>query len=60
MVSEGQLCQSVLDFVTQSAYPDSEDVIASELPASALPEALHSISRAREQAEVRAQLPIRN
>ncbi|KAL1965664.1 hypothetical protein VTN77DRAFT_5341 [Rasamsonia byssochlamydoides] len=50
-VSEDQLCESVLDFVTKGAYPDSEDVVASEFPASALPEALHRISKAREQAE---------
>lgn len=58
MLSEDQLCESVLDFVTNGTYPDSEDVVASEFPASALPEALLRISKAREQAEVRAQLPL--
>lgn len=52
-VSEEQLCQSVLDFVVDGAYPSSEEIVAAEFPVSALSRQLESIAHAREQLEVR-------
>lgn len=49
--SEGELCQAVLDFVTEGAYPE-ENVVAAEFPTTALAKELELISRAREQVEV--------
>lgn len=50
--SENEVCQSVLDFVTEGSYPSSEGVAASDFPVSALSKELELISRAREQVEV--------
>lgn len=49
---EDEVCQSVLDFVAEGAYPESEKVVASDLPVSALSKELVLISKAREQVEV--------
>lgn len=49
---EIEVCQSVLDFVTEGTYPVSENVAGSEFPASALAKELEMISKAREQVEV--------
>ncbi|KAE8351459.1 hypothetical protein BDV28DRAFT_158710 [Aspergillus coremiiformis] len=49
--SEKEICQSVLDFVTEGVYPSSENVIAAEFPVSALVKELELISKAREQVE---------
>ena len=49
---EDDVCQSVLDFVAEGAYPESENVVASDLPVSALSKELELISKAREQVEV--------
>lgn len=51
--SEDELCQALLEFVTDGTYPESEDVVASEFPASAVPDELQCISKAREETEVR-------
>lgn len=51
---DGEVCQSVLDFVTEGTYPASENVATSEFPASALLQELELISKAREQVEVSA------
>ncbi|EYE94913.1 uncharacterized protein EURHEDRAFT_412757 [Aspergillus ruber CBS 135680] len=48
---EDEVCQSVLDFVAEGAYPESEKVVASDLPVSALSKELVLISKAREQVE---------
>lgn len=50
-VSEGELCQAVLDFVTEGSYPE-ENVVAAELPATALAKELELIAKAREEVEV--------
>lgn len=50
--SEGEVCQSMLDFVTEGSYPSSEGVAASEFPVAALSKELELISKAREQVEV--------
>lgn len=50
---EGDLCQALLDFVIDGKYPESEDVVASDFPSSAVSNELEQISKAREQAEVR-------
>ncbi|KAB8239765.1 uncharacterized protein BDW43DRAFT_296107 [Aspergillus alliaceus] len=49
--SEQEVCQSVLDFVTEGTYPTSENVIVAEFPASALAKELELLSKAREQVE---------
>ncbi|KAL1858476.1 ribosome biogenesis protein ytm1 [Paecilomyces lecythidis] len=48
---EGDLCQALLDFVIDGKYPESEDVVASDFPSSAVANELEQISKAREQAE---------
>jgi centromere/kinetochore protein ZW10 len=55
--SEEEVCQSVLEFVTDGTFPDSEDVVASEFPIWALPGELQRISQARNQVEVRTKIP---
>lgn len=57
-VSEEQLCQSVLDFVVDGAYPSSEEIVAAEFPISALSRQLERIAQAREQLEVRRRTPL--
>jgi len=54
--SEEQVCQAVLGFVTEGAYPD-ESVVAGEFPTTALARELELIARAREQVEVRPRPP---
>lgn len=49
---EQAICQAVLDFASECAYPESEDVAVSEVPASCLSKELELISKAREQVEV--------
>lgn len=50
--SEEQVCQAVLSFVTEGAYPE-EKVVAAEFPTTALARELELIARATEQVEVR-------
>ncbi|RAL08974.1 uncharacterized protein BO97DRAFT_397215 [Aspergillus homomorphus CBS 101889] len=49
--SEQDICQSVLTFVTDGAYPSSEKVVAAEFPVSLLSKELELLSKAREQVE---------
>ncbi|PWY86140.1 centromere/kinetochore protein Zw10 [Aspergillus heteromorphus CBS 117.55] len=49
--SEQEISQSVLDFVKDGAYPDSELIVASGFPISILSKELELISKAREQVE---------
>lgn len=51
-VSEQDIGQSVLDFVTDGTYPGSEQVVASDFSGSILAKELELISKAREQVEV--------
>ena len=51
MPSEDEVCQAVLGFVTDGAYPE-ENVVAAEFPATALSQELELIAQAREQVEV--------
>lgn len=55
---DDKLSKTVLDFLTQGAYPESEEVAAAKFPASAPPVALEHISKAREEAEVFAHSPL--
>ncbi|KAJ5711520.1 Retrograde transport protein Dsl1 C-terminal [Penicillium malachiteum] len=48
--SESEICQAVLGFVTEGAYPE-EDLVAAKFPAAALAKELELISQAREQVE---------
>jgi centromere/kinetochore protein ZW10 len=50
--SEEQVCQAVLGFVTEGAYPE-EKVVAREFPTTALARELELIAQATEQVEVR-------
>ncbi|GLB03249.1 hypothetical protein AtubIFM57258_007826 [Aspergillus tubingensis] len=50
-VSEQDIGQSVLDFVTDGTYPGSEQVVASDFSGSILVKELELISKAREQVE---------
>ena len=52
--SDEETCQAVLDFVTEGNYPESGNVAASEISASALSKELELISKARDQVEVSA------
>lgn len=49
--ADGEICQAVLDFVTEGVYPE-ETVVAAEFPTTALGKELELISKAREQVEV--------
>lgn len=49
--SDHEVCQALLDFVTEGTYP-TENIVSSEFPASALSTELDLISKAREQVEV--------
>jgi hypothetical protein len=51
MSSENEVCQAVLGFVTEGAYPE-EKLVAAEFPATALAKELELIAQAREQVEV--------
>lgn len=55
---DDKLSHTVLDFLTQGAYPESEEVAAADFPASAAPVTLQHISKAREEAEVFTSCPI--
>ncbi|KAJ5725699.1 uncharacterized protein N7483_007056 [Penicillium malachiteum] len=48
--SESDICQAVLGFVTEGAYPE-ENVVAAKFPAAALAKELELISQAREKVE---------
>ncbi|KAJ5673821.1 Retrograde transport protein Dsl1 C-terminal [Penicillium macrosclerotiorum] len=48
--SEDELCQAVLNFVTDGAYPE-ETLVAAQFPAAALTKELELISKARKQVE---------
>ncbi|CAL00686.1 hypothetical protein CBS63078_2386 [Aspergillus niger] len=50
-VSEQDISQSVLNFVTDGTYPVSEQIVASDFPSSFLAKELELISKAREQVE---------
>lgn len=47
-----QLGQAVLDSVQNASYPESEEVIAAELPPSAIPNTLKLLERARNEVKV--------
>ncbi|KAA8649080.1 uncharacterized protein ATNIH1004_004975 [Aspergillus tanneri] len=49
--SDQEISQSVLDFVTNGTYPESEKVIAAEFPVSALSKELDLLAKARAQVE---------
>jgi protein transport protein DSL1/ZW10 len=46
-----RIANSLLDFVTEGKFPDSEDIISADI-SSTLPEASQLLSKAREQAQV--------
>ena len=47
-----QLGQAVLDSVQNASYPESEEVIAAELPPSAIPNTLELLERGRNEVKV--------
>lgn len=50
--SDEALADAVIQNVEFGAYPDSEDVISADLPASALPRLLDTIQKARDEVTV--------
>lgn len=50
--SDDEVCQALLDYVTNGTYPSSDEVVVSEISPSALSKELALISKAREQVEV--------
>lgn len=51
-ITPQQYGQAVLEHVQSGAYPDSEEVISAELPASALPEVSKLLEQAKEDVKV--------
>jgi hypothetical protein len=52
-VGDHQLSAAILSSICDGSFPDSEDVLTAELPATALPSILREVSEARQQLEVR-------
>ncbi|KAL4755297.1 hypothetical protein BDW72DRAFT_200302 [Aspergillus terricola var. indicus] len=49
--TEEEICEAVLDFVSEGTYPDSELVVAAEFPLSALAKELELITQTRDEVE---------
>ncbi|KAL5342609.1 hypothetical protein BJX70DRAFT_386099 [Aspergillus crustosus] len=49
--SEHEICKAVLDFAAEGTYPDSEQVVAADLPLSALSKESELIAQAKGQVE---------
>ncbi|KAL4736859.1 hypothetical protein BDV11DRAFT_207262 [Aspergillus similis] len=49
--TEEEICEAVLNFVSEGTYPDSEQVVAAEFPLSALAKELELITQARDEVE---------
>lgn len=43
---------AIISSIKEGSFPDSEDVLTAELPATALPSILEEVSEARQQLEV--------
>lgn len=56
--SDEEVCHALLDFISDGTYPGSENVIASEFPASALSKEIELISNARKRVEVSTRPPV--
>lgn len=52
-ISERQYGQAVLNSVQNGIYPESEEIVAAEVPPSALPAILKLVDQAREDVKVR-------
>jgi hypothetical protein len=52
-VRDHELSAAILSSIREGSFPDSEDVLTAELPATALPTILGEVSDARQQLEVR-------
>ena len=59
-VTAQQYAQALLDHVQNGTFPESEEVVSAELPASALPAVSKLIEQAREDVKVGEFLPISN
>lgn len=51
-VGEQDLSTAIIASIKDGVFPDSEQVLTAELPASAIPSFLHEVSEARQQFEV--------
>ena len=51
-VADHDLSTAILNSIREGTFPDSEDVLTAELPATALPSILGEVSDARQQLEV--------
>lgn len=50
--SENEICKALLDFAAEGTYPDSENIVAANVPSSAISKELELITQARDQVEV--------
>ena len=50
--SEREISKAVLDFAAEGTYPESENIVAANVPLSALSKELELITQARDQVEV--------
>ena len=51
-ISPQQYGQAVLEHVQNGSYPESEEIVAAEIPPSALPQISHLIEQAKEDVKV--------
>jgi hypothetical protein len=52
--ADHDLSAAIISSIKEGSFPDSEDVLTAELPATALPTILEEVSEARQQLEVGA------
>jgi centromere/kinetochore protein ZW10 len=51
-IADHDLSAAIISSVKEGTFPDSEDVLIAELPATTLPTLLEEVSEARQQLEV--------
>jgi protein transport protein DSL1/ZW10 len=51
-IADHDLSAAIISSIKEGTFPDSEDVLTAELPATALPTLLEEVSEARQQLEV--------
>jgi centromere/kinetochore protein ZW10 len=54
-IADYDLSAAIISSIKEGTFPDSEDVLTAELPATALPTLLEEVSEARQQLEVERQ-----
>jgi protein transport protein DSL1/ZW10 len=51
-IADHDLSPAIISSIKEGTFPDSEDVLTAELPATVLPTLLEEVSEARQQLEV--------